>query len=315
MDLVDHAAAWIDRLSRAVRGDGAPASWATAARACEEAVLTCCRNGEPRTRLDLLLALGAAEAALARVPAKTRDAGLQPLLRLPSVWLLALPPSPALRLAAAIASQSDGDLRRHWLTRDGFDRAKRADVDVVATTGDYVADAVAILRRRCRVAGPFPLSAHPRHGATLADLADLIAGTVDTDLMWALVRPLLALDWSGAEPLAAPATTRDDLGRLTAPGILRLAHAPETLPGANRALAVDPGILARLLSGDAPTAIAHAARRLAQVGLRPYAATAVADPALARRWAASLIVPLASTALGQLAQRLTKPVADTAVRS
>lgn len=308
MDLIDHAAAWIDRLSRAARGDGAPAAWTTAVRVAEEALLTSCRSPALDDRQRLLLALGAAEAAVARVPAKARDAGLRPLARLPTAWLHALPNSPELRLAVAIASQiADPPLRRHWLTPDGLDFAKRPDVEVVATTGSFVPDAVAILRRRCRQAGVFALAPRDGHGAGLADLAYLLGGLVDAERLWSLVRPLLALDWQQAEPLPAPATRREDAGRLALCGLIRLNHAPQALAEAERPLAVDPALISRLLAGDGPGALRIAARRLSAIGLRPHLSTASITVTDARQVVASLIVPLTPSALRQLAVRLTRP--------
>jgi len=315
IDLVDQAAGWVDRLSRACRGDGAPAAWATAARRCEETLLACCRGSDPRHRVALLVALGDAEAALARTPAKARDAGLRPLVRLPASWLAALPNESWLRLAVAIAAQQGDDLplRHHWHTADGAEFSKAADVEVVVTHRAFVPDAVAILRRRCRHAGAFNLQPGHHHAAGLADLAALVRNEVDTDQMWSVVRPLLALDWTDSVPLTVPPARGDDLGQLAVAGLLRLAHAPMPLPGAERVLTVDPAILARLLAGDVPGAVAIAARRLHGIGLRSHFVSAVGNRSAAQRLAATLIVPLHPTGLATLAARLTRPQVDSVI--
>ncbi len=315
IDLVDQCALWVDLLARACRGDGAPIAWVTAVRRCEEAMLACCRGSEPRHRVALLEALGDAETALARTPSKARDVGLRPLARLPASWLAALPNEPWLRLAVAIAAQQSDEmpLRRHWHTADGAEFAKAPDVEVVVTQHSFLSDAVAILRRRCRHAGPFNLQSGHQHAVGLADFAALVRGEVDTDRMWGVVRPLLALDWSDSVPLNTPPAHTNDIGYLAVPGLLRLAHAPTPLPGAGSILTVDPGILARLLADDLPGAVTISARRLSGIGLRPHFVSAVGDRTAARRMAATLIAPLHPSGLAMLTTRLTRPQVDPAI--
>lgn len=309
MDLVDHAAGWVDRFSRAAR-DGAPAAWSRAARRCDEAILACCRSDDRAARLELLLALGAAESTLARSSRKAAEKSLRPLHRLPAGWLAALPEVPEVRLAVAIAAQdADGlPLRDHWLTVDQGAFASASDVEVVVQGDDAIADALAILRRRCREGGPFPL--RPAHGivAGLADIADLLRGAVDSSLLWALVRPLLALDWRAVTPLAAPARRADDLGLLAGFALLRLAHAPDPLPGCQRAPGVDPAMLVRLNAGDAAGASAIAVRRLVAQGLRPSLTRLVRTPSEARLLGASLLIPIGAGASAALHERLARPV-------
>jgi CRISPR-associated protein Csx17 len=104
--LTDHAAHWIDRLVYKSRGEQAPASWKAAARRCEEALLSTCRDGrDPRNWEELLLAMGEAELLLARTPKQSREALLQPLSHLPGEWISVLPNTPELRLALALAGQ------------------------------------------------------------------------------------------------------------------------------------------------------------------------------------------------------------------
>ncbi len=317
-DVIDASADWIQRLTWNAKGKTAPTAWATAARRCEETLLACSRGSEPRHCVALLMSLGDAEASLARTPAKARDAGLRPLARLPASWLTAIPNEPWLRLAVAIAAQlgDDPPLRHHWHTVDEknkFEFAKAADVEVVVTHRAFVPDAVAILRRRCRHAGVFNLQPGHHHAAGLADLAALVRNEVDTDQMWSVVRPLLALNWTDSVPLTAPPARGDDLGQLAVAGLLRLAHAPMPLPGAERVLTVDPTILARLLAGDVPGAVAIAARRLHGIGLRSHIVSAVGNRSAAQRLAATLIVPLHPTGLATLAARLTRPQVDSVI--
>ena len=313
LDLVDEAAAWIERFSRAARDEHAPQSWKAAGRRCAEAVLACCRKDDPWERMELLLAMGAAEAVLARIPHRAAEAQVPPLPEPKGDWLAALPTSESqeLRLACAIASQSaELKLRRHWLTpvdARWFAFAERSDVDVAVGSGDFHREAAAILRRRLR-AGPYPFRPHPRHAASLTDWLDLVNGKINTTLMWSLVRPLLSVDWDAvptpAEPSHDAEQQRADLRAAAIAGVIRLVHADVRLPGAETTIAVDPSIFATLMAGHADRATQQALHRLRIVGLRPLISATVAASSEAAHLAACLIVPLAAESLRTLCRTL-----------
>jgi CRISPR-associated protein Csx17 len=324
--LSDHAASWIDRLTMKVRSDEhATASWKSAARRCDEALLATCHNGrDAKTWEELLLAMGAAEALLAQTPRKAGEAFLHPLRELPAEWLNALPPSTELRLAVALAGQvgSQEDdradykqpVRIHflpftwdqtykiWNTRSF---AEHAGPEVVATTGNFLRDASAIVRRRLHN-GRFALHAGYGHHAPLVDLAAFLRGEVDEARVLAMARPLMALNWKDAKRLPFPELPADDKAVLALYGVLRLSHMPVPFEvrGTEYRVKTDPAIVQRLLGGDAASALTLAARRLTTVGVRPYVRTAIADTAFAQRLAAALIFPIHPESAAWLANKL-----------
>lgn len=323
--LSDHAANWIDKLTIKARDEHAPASWKAAARRCDEAMLATCRNGrDAKTWEELLLSMGAAEALLAQTPKKTAEAFLHPLRELPAEWLNALPPSPELRLAVALAGQvgvqSDESadykqpIRIHFIpcvwdqkykSWDLRSFADHAGPEVVATTGNLLRDAGAVVRRRLHT-GRFALHAGYGHYASLHDLAAFLRGDLDEARVLALARLLMALDWNKAPRLAFPEMTLDDKGVLALYGVLRLTHLPIPfeLRGTEYRVKTDPAIVQRLLGGDAASALTLAARRLSAAGLHPYVRTAIADAAFAQRLAATLIFPIHPESAVWLADKL-----------
>ncbi len=194
LELIDEIKPWFDQLQRSGNDKNAPAGIGRAARVCENAMLACCREsagdnartGAARWQ-QLFVALGEAEAQLARMPGFTGKnvvKGLQPLGAfingLSPRWLLAINDRSAeLRLALAFAGQHGGTLRTtrqqvrveidwndpvrgHFLplmdARSGKKWAPRRfavsgeklsrDTRVVCSAGDIERDAVALVRRR-----------------------------------------------------------------------------------------------------------------------------------------------------------------------
>ena len=323
-NLSDASLGWINTLVRASNGKLAPASWKSAARRCDEALLATCRNGrDAKTWEELLLAMGTAESLLAQTPKKSGEAFLHPLRDLPSEWLKTLPPSPELRLAVALAGQIGVQtderadykqpVRIHFLPFKWDQQykswnlrafAEQAGPEVVATTGNFLRDASAVVRRRLHT-GRFALCAGYGHYASLSDLAAFLRG-VDEARVLALAQLSMALDWKDSPRLAFPPLTTDDKGVLALYGVLRLAHmpAPFEVRGTEYRVKTDPAIVQRLLSGDAASALTLAARRLTAVGLRPYVRTAIADTAFAQRLAAALIFPIHPESAAWLADKL-----------
>lgn len=311
---LDHAAIWIERLARASRGDRAPQAWQVVTRRCEEALLSCSRNGHDRkARLLLLLALGEAEEVVGRIPRRAREAHLRPLSRLPASWLETLDVSAELRLASAIASQQavtpSPSLRAHFVALDGREFSSLYSPEGVATANELVRDSVAVLRRRLLHPGGFNLAARPGFAVGVDEIAAFLNGQTDDSLIWGLVRPLLALDWRNQAPFAESKSGLATIGILGPYAILRLTHLAATPPGAGEPPKTEPAVIARLASGDLPRALAIATRRLRAMGLRPNLGTAIAELRDARRLAAGLLIPLSAGALRALSDRVVRAYA------
>lgn len=285
---------WLDRFRRAATGAHAPASHGRALRRLESAILQLCQHGTPGPVQAVLIALGEAEAALARVHGDAAQQGLRPVPLLPAIWLeRADDHSPEFRLAAALAST---DLRPRlvrvrrgeWLPR-GQD-----DGRTVWGDGDLVRNLLAVLLRAdversqdSTRESPVPKDTQPRRFAALADISAFIEARVDDAHLEALARGLSLLDWRRVPP--ATHTPRGDLPP-TIFAALALAHtwSPEAQP-----LRRTPGMLTRAAAGDLRGAVTLALRRLQGQGLPTRHLDEFNEqPAHRTRLAAALIFPL-----------------------
>ena len=105
---------WLEKFSRAARSDGAPASLQQSARTLDSAIVAFCQTDEPTRRnrvQELLISLGACEAALGRSwewrkrASKKPETKLEPIPLLAPQWLREANTGTAeFRLAAALAS-------------------------------------------------------------------------------------------------------------------------------------------------------------------------------------------------------------------
>jgi CRISPR-associated protein Csx17 len=153
------------------------------------------------------------------------------------------------------------------------------------------------------------LAGIPRFCAHPADLAALLAGSVDLRKITRLARALMALDRRAlgtARPLSVPAPTAEPPPLY---GLFRLATLPWPLHRgqADISIRLDPAIITRLASGDLRSAGDLALRRLRASGLTPVLRRLAGDAALARRLALSLAFPISPATATSLAARLTKP--------
>ena len=339
-NLIDQIAYWVDTMRRAGNGQNAPQSISRAARTCEEAILSCCRQGNLPSRWQaLLISLGMAERTLLASPKFSADPKkrLRPLPSLDPEWLSAMDDgSVELRLAAALASQygvkMDGSLnwqdpiRRHFLPLSANKQGKifanprfaadsdslRRQPEVVAKGHELLADTTAILGRRLlNTSNGLNLSG--RYSVSLSDIALFLSGELDERRLLALAWPLTALRWHEKLPVFSQERKnkkRNIDGVLDLYGLLRLAHVPGgryALDGSEQAVRCDPAILQRLLAGQPGRAITLAAQRLQASGLRPHLRQAIASQQEALRLAASLAFPIWTHEYAQLAQRLTRP--------
>ncbi len=212
-NLLDDVASWVDQLRRAGRDKHAPARIRSAARSCEEAMLSCCRQASALHWQALLMRLARAEQAILRSPKFTKEHDLRPLPRLSAGWLRAIggldpgdPNASEIRLALALASlhawtresplqqprwQSNDPIRRHWIPLDLGPGPKRSyrhprlrltgdaidrPPEVVGRGVDLLRDAISVLRRRAiRRGAQRSLALMPAVPWAAAPLADIAA--------------------------------------------------------------------------------------------------------------------------------------------
>lgn len=347
--LLEEICPWIDRLTRYSKEGNVPVSLGVIARRTQEALFAVCRHdATPMEWRELLISLGGAEFALLR---SGKNPSRRPLPKLNCGWIAAVddgsgPGRTTLRLALALASQhgppekdngtlkdsvrqhfvplvdSDGDRPRFRLDDRG--RPER-DPEDVCMGRDLVTDAIALVRRRsiwartssaAREKTPqLPLWPVTSCEATLEEIGSWVRGEWPDQDVLALVRPLLALNWSeiAEQGSGLPPSHAGEPDPLQV--LFRLAHLPFDVPvqdaGGKQGTAVtvrlDPELLRRLAAGDLEGALKVAVRRLDASGLRPVFRRGVVTPAMARRLAASLAFPISRIDAARAAQLVCKP--------
>jgi CRISPR-associated protein Csx17 len=350
--LLEEVAPWIDRLTwyaRRTKDNNVPVSLGGIARRTQEALFAVCRHdATPMEWRQLLITIGSAEFALLR---SGKSPSRRPLPKLSCGWIAAVDDGSdggrtALRLALALASQhrppekNDGTLkgsvRQHFVPlvdpdgdrpRFRLDDHGRAEPDPedVCMGRDLVTDAIALVRRRsiwARTSGAarektpqLPLWPVASCEVTLEEIGSWVRGECSDKDVLALVRPLLALNWSEIADRGSglPPWRAGEPDPLQA--LFRLAHLPFDVPvqhaDGKQEIAVtvrlDPEPLRRLAAGDLDGALRVAVRRLDASGLRPVFRRGVVTPALARRLAASLAFPISRTDAARAAQLVCKP--------
>lgn len=316
--LVDDLASWLDRLQRTVRGNNATARLIHAEDRLADAVFAALTHDSAPDRWQAVL-LAAVGIEAIQSAGTGFEAG--PIPPLAPAWLNATDDGSAeWRLARALGSAAADyhatgpvdPIRSHWLPLETDGRHFRTsekrlirDPRVVVSGRDPVADCGALVERRLVEAAQdaqrhLPLVAAPGCEAATADLAALIAGTVDIERVMALARAFMAVRWHEwvrrdlgpnlGSAIPARTTTRDALPEAAWIAV-RLASLPWRLDE-NRAIRVDAAMVRRLRSGDGAGALEIALRRLATVGIRPPLRGALSSARLAHLWLAALAFPI-----------------------
>ncbi len=178
------------------------------------------------------------------------------------------------------------------------------------TGRDPITDCCALVERRMIEAAvkgrrTLPLVAARGCDAHPADLALLIAGSVDLTRTLELARALMAVRWDRWQPTGLPRAP-DLRWPEEAWMALRLSCLPEPLDQ-SLAIPADGTMVRRLLAGGGASAVDIALRRLRAAGVRPPLRGACADPETARRWAAALAFPMSKRWARAMAQRFEPP--------
>lgn len=304
--LLDDVADWVRAFRRAVPDDAPRGLVQTLAR-LESAWWDVCNDGGERRWRALVVALGAAEAAVIARPRLAPEHGLRPLPRLRAGWWDQLGAGPEVELAAAVTAAHDGGravLRTHLAPLDGArfaqsDERLRADPDVVWTGRDLEVDLRAVVRRRALAAehAGFPM----RSGTSLhpGAVAAFLARETDDAFLAGLIRGM-----STAEP-RAPAPRSGGTGLPGPFVVLRLATWPGPIDDEVRP-PLDPRILTLLDAGRLADAVNVAASRLAGCGLRVRQGTGVGGIDDAHRALAALAFPISPSHARALVSRVRR---------
>lgn len=304
--LLDELHHWLAALGRVARDSQTPSTVAGAARRCQEAVMACSRDGAIGRRWrDLLVALGDAEAALARSRRFSQEKRLRGLPPLDPAWLHAATgddDDAELRLAASLGSQAHRTAEGHWdplaTVRKYFtpldELGRFVEIDAPLSQQDDLVRVASELVNRALLTPSdcpgFPLIPAWGAGAPLAAVEAFLDARIDDGRVLSLLRTMMAIDWRrNRRPLGAGRET-GLTSHLMAFGLVRLAYSAWPL-GESTRVSIDPAVLQRLRRGDLASAVSLAAHRLRISGLRPLVITAMANP---HRLAASLAFGLDS---------------------
>lgn len=328
--LLDELRPWIDRVRSEARSEkNATTRTILAERKLLQAAFVAVQTMAPSAWQDLLIACSVVE----RLHASGTGLGAGPCPTLSPGWLVAAEDDSAeWRLAISLGSAARGykdgrsfgavrphalplDVKKAWRYAVGADKRLVNDPRVVVKGRDPLNDLIALVERRLveasqRGSRTLPLVARFGAGARLTDLARFLTGEVDVERTVALGRALMALDWARVRLPRARIDSYDDRPD-EAWEALRLCALPFEVRERN--IATEPAMFRRLASGDVPTAVELALRRLRASGLRPPLAAAIADPTTARRWAAAFAFPIEPAVAAAMADRFQNPTARETV--
>lgn len=318
--LVDEIASWHERLHREARKKSTPARLVDAEHRLADAIFGALARDELSQCWQSVLIACVSIENVQLAGAAVRAGPIPPLS---PGWLEASNDgSVEWRLACALGSAAASygrdarpcdPVRQHWLplARDGRryreeDQRLLRDARVVMSGRDAVVDFCSVVQRRLVEAVAsghrhLPLVAARECAAHPADLARFVAGEVDANRVSALARAFMAIRWEQWRPSGMPLSMPRGSYPHEAWAAVRLACLAGPLDAARR-IPVDEAIVRRLTAGDAAAAIDIALRRLRAVGLRPPLRCGTADAETARRWAASLVFPISSRSVSEMAR-------------
>ncbi|MFB2838172.1 type I-U CRISPR-associated protein Csx17 [Floridanema evergladense] len=317
---------WLDSFRRAAQDDKAPASVKRAHRRLETAIIDLSRG--KAFLLDVLIALGEAEAALDSSLKFTQDKFLRPLPLLESGWIDdCKEESSEFRLALALASnnlrqrlvrvrqKTDSRNSRFW------EWADKEDGITTWKKGNLVSNLIAWLRREEIEVQQQHLtyfSEQPKTYKLFAALDDVVRWidkSVNDERVEAIARGLSLVDLSESfklpKPPELPIPVAYSLAKLVQHRRIN-QEACQTVFG-RYILAQDliiprvSSLLGKLAAGDCYTATQLAIRRLSASGLNPSVAQGVYEPSdRTQRVASALAFPISDLDLARLLKQIRK---------
>jgi CRISPR-associated protein Csx17 len=311
---------WLDALRRATSDTKrTPPRFVRALARIEESSFQLCASGQPADLQGTIMALGAAEAELARSPRFRDEHALHPLTGLSERWASECnDQSYEFELAAALGAMTGEGKRGVFRThlepvevRGTHTSWTSDDTGMVWGTGTLASNLAAVLQRRsieARAAGlPHPGLTSRRY-ASPAAITAFLQGATDDERLESLLHGLALINWR-AESAWAPRTSSQIPPTLPrAYALLKLLFLPEGRlnPDASSepiTIRHEPAIVPLLRAGRMPEALELADRRLRTSGLVPLTCQfhVAADIDTGTRLAAALLIPIAASAINAIA--------------
>lgn len=322
---------WLDSLRRATSdAKRTPPRLIRVREQIEEAIFDLCASGEAGHLRATLLALGEAQAELARGPRFREEHRLQPLFGLSEDWAHGRDDvTPEFEVAASLASI--GGEGGRWAFRTSLEPVEVSgpvvswtmnDAGAVWGAGGLAENLAAVLHRRSVDARRAGLSHPVTEGKRVASLHAverfLNRGTMSTgfddERAEALLRGLALIDWHNAAPRTAGADAKDAPELPRAYALLKLLFLAEGQfvrePGGEPVLIKhEPSVVPLLRAGHVPEALEVAARRLRASGLTPFTSEFHYPDGEGARLAAALLIPISGRDVRELAQMVLRPPA------
>jgi CRISPR-associated protein Csx17 len=303
---------WLDFFTRASSDEKKTPRFARARKRIEEAIFRLCATGSPERLREVLIALGAAEAELAngekfRDEAKKKNMELRPLKDLSLRWVHECNDhSDEFKIAASLAAISGagkvGSLRNNI---EPFDSATRnwsqRSTSAIWSAAALEENLAAVLQRRSIDARSQSLSHPPLASSRFASLKAVDAflkRETNDEKIEDLLRGLILIDWTNAEPFESKSETRAVPPTLSrAYALLKLLFLPEgkfqPKPDAETIIIKhEPSIILLLRAGRVSDALDVAARRLRASGVMPLTTDFYLQEEDGVRLAAALLIPI-----------------------
>lgn len=316
---------WLDSLRRAAQDANTPASVKRVQRRLETAIIELSR--EKATLLDVLIALGEAEAALDRSLKFAQEKFLRPLPLLKPSWIdECRDDTVEFRLGLALASNNLRQRLVRVRRKEGsrfWEWADNEDGITTWRTGDLVSNLITWLRReeiesQQREKKVDALVEQPNAYKPFVSLDDMVCwinDSVSDERVEAIARGLSMVDLSQSfalpQPPKQPIPVAYSLTVLVQRRQLK-REACQKIFG-HYILAQDltlprvPALLAKLAAGDCYTATNLAIRRLFSSGLNPAMTEGVYEPSdLTLRIASALAFPISDLDLARLLKQVRK---------
>lgn len=310
---------WLERLRRAT-GDAkrTPPRFTRGRKRIEEAIFNLCANGQAEHLRETLIALGAAEAAVATSPRFRDEHNLPPLAGLTEAWAEACDDETSefsiARALASITGDGERDAMRSSLEPVTIERTKVAwtnrDGSAVWGTNTLEENLASVISRRSVDARVNTLT-HPavagRRQASLTAVTAFLSRATDDAQIEELLRGLALIDWKRAGRVERKRTA------ITVPATLPRAYALLKLlflrdgelyrRGSMEPVTIkhEPRIIPLLRANRVDEALEIAARRLRATGLSPLDHRFHFNRQDGTRLAAALLIPIESRAASALA--------------
>ncbi len=305
---------WLDSLRRATRdAKRTPERLTRAVSQIEEAIFDLCASGEVEHLRATLIALGAAEAEVARTANLKKDdqgnVAVRPLAGLTTRWASECDDNSfEFEIAAALASIT-GEGKR-GLFRANIEPIEISDKGIEWTNDDAGAvwgtrsleDNLAVVLHRRSIDARTASVSHPalssKRFASLRAIDAFLRSATDNEQIEGSLHGLALIKWSSEQEREFYSSNNVPPTLPRAYAMLKLLFLPEgRLERLDEPIKHEPSIIPLLRAGRVNDALDVADRRLRSSGLVPFTNNFHVSPEEGMRLAAALLIPIGSSAI------------------